>query len=78
MDQVFDDPHVKARQLKHTLPYPQAGQVNWVSNPIRFNDIALNADIPPPGLGQHTDQILENMLQLDAQQIATLKQQGII
>ncbi|CAM4129681.1 CaiB/BaiF CoA-transferase family protein [Vreelandella rituensis] len=78
LDRVFDDPHVKARQLKQTLPHPQAGQVDLVSNPIRFNDVVLNADMPPPGLGQHTHQVLEEMLQLDAEQIAALKQQGII
>ncbi|MFZ1342114.1 CaiB/BaiF CoA transferase family protein [Thiothrix eikelboomii] len=78
LDQVFADPQVQHRQLEIQLPHPEAGQVKLVSNPIRFDDQALNATTAPPLLGQHTQQVLTEYLGLDAAQQAQLKIKGVI
>lgn len=77
LDRVFDDPHVKARKLVQTLPHPQAGQVNLVANPIRINGAQMNATMAPPYLGQHTENVLEE-LGINAEQRATLRATGVI
>lgn len=80
LDRVFDDPHVKARELKQRLAHPDAasGQVNLVSNPIRFNGVSVSASSAPPTLGEHTDAVLKEQLGLDASQIDGLKALGIL
>lgn len=78
LDQVFADPQVQHRQLEIQLPHPEAGQVKLVSNPIRFDDQALNATTAPPLLGQHTQQVLTERLGLDATQQTQLKIKGVI
>ena len=77
LDRVFDDPHVKARGLKQTLPHDQAGQVDLVANPIRFNGTQMSAGIAPPHLGQHTESVLEE-LGISVEQRTALREAGII
>lgn len=78
LDRVFADPQVQHRQLAIQLPHPEAGSVKLVGNPIRFDDEALNAETAPPLLGQHTQQILNDLLGLDREQQNTLKSKGVI
>lgn len=78
LDQVFADPQVQHRQLEIQLPHPEAGQVKLVSNPIRFDNQALNATTAPPLLGQHTASVLQNLLGLDLTQQTALKAAGVI
>ena len=78
LEQVFADPQVQHRQLEIQLPHPEAGQVRLVSNPIRFDNQALNAQIPPPLLGQDTQQVLTELLGVDAEQQQQLKIKGVI
>jgi crotonobetainyl-CoA:carnitine CoA-transferase CaiB-like acyl-CoA transferase len=77
LDRVFDDPHVVARGLKQTLPHHQAGQVDLVANPIRFNGLQMNATTAPPSLGEHTENVLEE-LGITAEQRNALREAGII
>ncbi|SOB76295.1 Crotonobetainyl-CoA:carnitine CoA-transferase CaiB [Marinobacter sp. LV10R510-11A] len=77
LDRVFDDPHVKARKLKQTLPHPQAGQVNLVANPIRINGAQMSATTAPPHLGQHTESVLEE-LGITPEQRTALSKAGIV
>lgn len=77
LDRVFDDPHVKARELKQTLPHPQAGQVDLVASPIRFNGVQMNASTAPPLLGQHTESVLEE-LGITPEQLRALRKAAII
>ena len=80
LDRVFDDPHVKARELKQQLTHPQSanGKVELVNNPIRFNGIQMSAQSAPPTLGEHTDSVLKEQLGLDSAQIDGLKALGIL
>ena len=77
LDRVFDDPHVKARGLKQTLPHSQAGEVNLVANPIRINGESISATTAPPTLGEHTDSVL-NAIGITDEQRLVLRQAGII
>lgn len=80
LDRVFEDPHVKARNLKQPLmhPYSASGKVDLVHNPIRFNGVQMSAQSPPPALGEHTDAVLEEQLGLTHSQIDGLKALGIL
>ncbi len=78
LDQVFDDPQVKHRGLQIELDHPTAGRVAGVANPIKFSKTKLQFEQAPPTLGQHTDQVLTDLLGLDAAALATLRQQAII
>ena len=76
--EVFADPHVLERDMVTTWQHPVAGQVDLVSSPLKLSQTPVRRDLPPPLLGQHTDEVLSQLLQLDAQQLADLRQQKVI
>lgn len=76
--QVFADPQVKARAMRVDVPHIVAGSVPQVRHPVQFSDNALAPMTAPPLLGQHTDQVLQHMLGLQADEISGLRERGII
>ena len=78
LDRVFEDPQVQARGLRIEMPHPLAGTVPLVANPIRLSGTPVAYRRAPPTLGQHTDEVLAQWLQLDAAAVATLKQDQIV
>ncbi|WP_404416235.1 CaiB/BaiF CoA transferase family protein [Marinospirillum sp.] len=62
LEEVFQDPQVKHRGMELELPHPQAGKVKLISNPIRFDGEALNSTSAPPLLGEHTQEVLKELL----------------
>jgi len=49
-----------------------------VANPIRLSESAVIYDKAPPLLGQHTEQVLSDLLALDKKRIGELKTAGTI
>ncbi|MEX2453286.1 MAG: CaiB/BaiF CoA-transferase family protein [Rhodospirillaceae bacterium] len=76
--QVFEDPHVQARGARRELEHPVAGMLPTVANPIRYSESPIAYDRPPPGLGQHTDDVLAELLDMDPDTISGLRGQGIV
>ena len=76
--QVFADPQVQARAMRVDVPHPTAGSVPQVRHPVRFSGEATAPMQAPPTLGQHTDQLLQQMLGLQAEEIAALKANGVV
>lgn len=77
MAEVFQDPQVQHRDLALTLQHPQAFPLPSLRNPLRFSATPVQHDAPPL-LGEHTDTALTNTLGLDAQQLARLREAGVI
>jgi crotonobetainyl-CoA:carnitine CoA-transferase CaiB-like acyl-CoA transferase len=76
--QVFEEPQVKARGIKVVLDHPVAGKVPTVASPMRFSATPVEYRLAPPVLGQHTEEILRGLLQLDDGAIARLRADGTI
>ena len=76
--QVFEEPQVIARGLRFELPHATAGKVPLVASPMRFSETPLKHEVPPPALGQHTDEILRSVLKKSAAEIAKLRTAGVV
>jgi glutaryl-CoA transferase len=76
--QVFEEPQVQARGLKFELPHATAGRVPLVASPMRFSETPIKHEMPPPALGQHTDEILSGVLKKSDAEIAKLKEEGVV
>ncbi len=75
--QVFAHPQTAAREMKITLPHPH-GQVDLIGNPIRYSDTKVDYASAPPLLGQHTREVLAELLGLEAPQIDALLAAGAV
>jgi crotonobetainyl-CoA:carnitine CoA-transferase CaiB-like acyl-CoA transferase len=80
IDRVFADPQVQARGMRIDLPHPEAasGTVPLIANPIKATATPPAYRAAPPTLGQHTDEVLEELLGLDAAERRRLRDAGAI
>jgi formyl-CoA transferase len=78
LKQVFEEPQVIARGMKIELEHSLAGKVPLIASPMKFSGTQLEFKIPPPVLGQHTDEVLGKLLKLDTTAIAKLRADGIV
>lgn len=74
---VFEDPHIQARDMVVQLDHPTAGPMRVTGVPVKFSDTPAAVETAPPLLGQHTDEVLAE-LGYDAERIAELHKDGIV
>lgn len=72
IDQVYENPQVKARGMRQTLPHGSAGEAPVSSSPLRFSDSPVNYHHAAPLLGEHTEQVLRERLGLSDDEIQEL------
>jgi formyl-CoA transferase len=60
--QVFDNPQVKARGMRQSIEREDSGPIELVTNPIRFSETPATLRRPPPKLGEHTEEVLRDVL----------------
>ncbi|KTC17918.1 Succinate--hydroxymethylglutarate CoA-transferase [Pseudomonas viridiflava] len=76
--QVFDDPQVLARGLAIELPHALGGRVAQVASPIRLSETPVEYRRAPPLLGEHTAQVLQALLGMSGDEVAALKEAGVL
>ncbi|VIO79472.1 Acetyl-CoA:oxalate CoA-transferase [Bradyrhizobium ivorense] len=75
--QLLDHPHTKADKLIMQYEHPAAGRLNCVGHPVTFVGEDRAPGLPPPMLGQHTDDVLREM-GLSNESIAELRRDEVI
>jgi len=78
VDRALNDPQVLARGMVVEARHPTAGPVKLVASPLKLCETPPAVRLPPPTLGQHTEEILREMLGLAPQAIADLRDQKVI
>jgi crotonobetainyl-CoA:carnitine CoA-transferase CaiB-like acyl-CoA transferase len=69
LEQVYQDPQVQARGLRQTLPHKLAGEAPVSPNPLRFSETPVVTSHAAPVLGEHTEQVLRDILGLSDPEI---------
>ena len=77
VEQVFADPQVIHREMKISMAHP-AAEVPLIGSPIKMSATPVRYRRPPPRLGEHTDEVLEQFLGLAAAERTALRRAGII
>jgi len=76
--EVFENEQVTARGVELQVPHPTTGSMKLVASPMRLSKTPTEVRMPPPTLGQHTEAILRDHLNLDTEAIDQLRKKGII
>ena len=76
--EVFADPQVQARHMVTRWAHPLRQDLPLVSSPIKMSATPVRTELPPPLLGQHTTQVLTEVLGYSEAQLAALQAQGVI
>lgn len=78
MAQVFEDEHIKDIGLVKEIKHPKAGSVKVVGPPVEFSMSTNSVYSPPPLLGQHTEEVLADVLGYSKEEIEELKNKNIV
>ena len=80
IDQAFENPQVQARGMEIEMEHPASGgqPVKMIGSPIKLSRTPASYRRPPPMLGEHTDEVLGELLDLDTSACSELRQKGII
>lgn len=78
LDDVYSNPQVLARGIVNEVPHPTAGTVKLVRNPMRLSASPADNAVAPPLLGQHTDDIVRDLLGHSDDEIAALRAKGVL
>jgi crotonobetainyl-CoA:carnitine CoA-transferase CaiB-like acyl-CoA transferase len=76
--QALDDAQVKARHMVVEVALQSGDVVKMPGNPIKLSDAPDETFAAPPLLGEHTDAVMRDFLQYSGEQIAALRQTGVI
>ncbi len=80
IDQVFADPHVKNRNMVVNMPHEAVGgrEVPLVANPLRLSDTPVSYRYAPPVLGADTEGVLRELLDIEDDELISLREKAII
>ncbi len=77
LEEVFEDPQVKARGMVTEVPHPKGGSGPGLGVPVKFSETPGRMRLPAPSLGQHTGEVLKELGHSDAE-IERLRREGAI
>ncbi len=81
VDKLFTDPQVEARNMLVEVDQPGVGKIKIAGNPIKLSDIPAQEEIPEepaPSIGQHTEEILKDLLGLGEKRVKELRDNKVV
>ena len=80
LEQVFNDPQVIAREMVHEMRHSANGGTNarLLASPIKMSETPVTYRHAPPLLGEHTVEVMSDILGLDDSEIGKLSDLGVI
>lgn len=78
IDRVLSDPQILAREMVVEMEHPATGKFKLVGSPMKLSDTPVQYRIPPPLLGEHTEEVLRDILKYDRAKISRLREDKVI
>jgi crotonobetainyl-CoA:carnitine CoA-transferase CaiB-like acyl-CoA transferase len=76
--EVADDPHLKYRKMIREIEHPKEGKIKVPGSPIRLSDSPLTEVFAAPMIGEHTDEVLQDLLGLTEEKLEELRDKKVI
>ena len=78
MDKVVSHPQVQAREMITRVAHQITGEVEVPGVPIKLSETPGNVDAPAPSLGEHTTEVLTEVLKMSPDEVESLRQNGVV
>jgi crotonobetainyl-CoA:carnitine CoA-transferase CaiB-like acyl-CoA transferase len=78
IDRVLDDPQVRHRQMVTEIAHPTLGRIPTLGTPLKIDGTMGLTPTPPPGLGEHTEAVLTDLLGYPTARVAALREAGVV
>lgn len=77
-EQVFQNEQVIHRKLRVDFERQDGARISAAASPLRLTGTPPSYDLPPPVIGQHTDEVLRRVLNLDEHELSELHKTSVI
>lgn len=78
MPDIETDPHVAARGMIVAMDHPDGRTVRTTGSPYRLSETPVSYRTAPPRMGEHTEEVLREVLGADAEEVERLREAGCI
>ncbi|MEK6629753.1 MAG: CoA transferase [Acidobacteriota bacterium] len=78
IDEVMADPQLLARGMVQPVEHPSAGSLRQLGVPIKLSATPARAAVAPPRLGEHTAQVLTELLGVTPDEVTRLERDGVV
>jgi len=78
IDRVLSDPQILAREMVVEMEHPAVGKFKLVGSPMKLSETPVQYRTPPPLLGEHTEEVLRDILKYDQAKISRLREDKVI
>jgi crotonobetainyl-CoA:carnitine CoA-transferase CaiB-like acyl-CoA transferase len=78
MDRVFNHPQIKPRNMVVEVKHPTAEKLKLIGIPVKYSETPGSVRLPPPLLGQHTQEILSDLLSYSQEEIELFRHERVI
>ena len=78
VSEVFSDPQVLFRGMLAEVPHPTAGMVRMAGIPFKLSETAAAIRRHPPLLGEHTEEVLREVLEMRQDEVERLRTDGVV
>jgi crotonobetainyl-CoA:carnitine CoA-transferase CaiB-like acyl-CoA transferase len=78
VDRVLTDPQVRHRRMVVDVEHPRHGTLSTLGTPIKVDGASALEVTAAPGLGQHTDTLLTELLKYPAERLTALRRDGVV
>ncbi len=77
-EHALNDPQVLGRDMIVEVAHPSGRTVRMPGNPVKLSGVGEESYSPPPLVGQHTDEVLRDLLAMSPERIAALRKSGVV
>ena len=78
LNDIENDPHVKARDMIIEVEHPEAGKIKTVNFPVKFSETPVENIKPAPTFGQHSGEVLRDLLGYSEDKLRELEREGVL
>jgi len=78
MDRVFSHPQIKPRNMVIEVKHPTAEKIRLVGIPVKYSETPGSVRLPPPLLGQNTEEIIQDLLGYSREETEIFRHEGVI
>lgn len=75
---TLEHEHTKARGMVVEVDHESCGKMKLVNTPVKWSETSPTIRTPPPTLGQHTDEVLREILGMGEEEVRSLREEGVI
>jgi formyl-CoA transferase len=77
-EEALDDPHLRAREMVVEVEHPTRGPMTILGSPVKLSGSSPNIFAGPLVLGEHTEEVLDELLGYPAERVAELRADGVV